>query len=194
MSDIAEFCDKHGACLEGRKWALANCRDMADAWDKLKPEWLIWVAVQPGVFDDKALRLFACWSVRNTPLADGRKVWDLLTDERSRSAVEVAERYAVGAASDEELAASWAAARAAAWDAARDAAWDAARAAAWDAARAAAWDAARDAAWDAARAAAWDAARDAAWDAARAAAWDAAWAAQAAYLRSLGNPFTKGSK
>jgi hypothetical protein len=178
MSDIAEFCDKHGACLEGRKWALANCRDMADAWDKLKPEWLIWVAVQPGVFDDKALRLFACWSVRNTPLADGRKVWDLLTDERSRSAVEVAERYAVGAASDEELAASWAAA----WAAARDGAWDAARDAAWYAARAASWAAARAASWAAARAAAWDA------------AWAAAWAAQAAYLRSLGNPFTKGSK
>jgi len=70
-------------------------------------------------------------------------------DDRPRKAIEVARRYAVGEATEQEL------------DAARDAAWDAAR------------DAARTAAWDAARAAAWDAARDAAWDAARAAAWDA---------------------
>ena len=79
-------------------------------------------------WDAKAQRIFACWCVRNTPLADGRKVWDLLTDERSRSAVDVAERYANGHANDEELAA----ARAAAWDA-RNAARDAARDAAWDA-------------------------------------------------------------
>ena len=82
---------------------------------------------------ERELRLFACWSVRNTPLADGRTVWDLLTDKRSQTAVEVAERYADGLATVEEL------------DAARDAARAAAWAAAWDAARAAAWAAAMDA-------------------------------------------------
>lgn len=46
-NDIAEFCDRFGACHEGRVWALANCRDMADAWVKLQPEWLIWVAIRP---------------------------------------------------------------------------------------------------------------------------------------------------
>ena len=106
-------------------------------------------------------RIFACRCVRETPLQDGRKVWDLLTDERSRGAVEVAERYAAGESSDDELAAAWDAAR----DAARDAAGDAAWAAAWDAAGAAAGAAARAAAWDAAGAAAWAAARAAAWDA-----------------------------
>ncbi len=120
---IAEFCENFHACPEGRDWALANCESMADAWDKAKPEWLIWVATREGVLDDRTLRKFACWSVR--------QIWHLLTDERSRHAVEVAERFADGLASAEELAA------------ARAAAWDAARAAAW----AAAWDAARDAAW-----------------------------------------------
>ena len=100
----------------------------------------IWAATCKGVLDDKTLRLFACKCVR--------EVWHLLTDERSRKAVEVAERYAVGDATDEEL------------DAARDAAWDASSSAAWDAV------------WDAARAAA----LAAAWDAAIAAAWAAAWA------------------
>ena len=86
---------------------------------------------------ERELRLFACWSVRNTPLADGRTVWDLLADKRSQTVVEVAERYADGLATVEELDA--------ARDAARDAAWDAAWAAARAADRDAAWDAARDA-------------------------------------------------
>ena len=66
-----------------------------------------------------------------------RKVEHLMTDQRSRDAIDVAERHANGLETDEELAA----ARAAALDAARAAA------------GAAALDAARDAAWAAARAA-----------------------------------------
>ena len=106
-------------------------------------------------WDERTARLFACWCVRNTPLEDGRTVWDLLTDDRSRNAVKIAEQFANGKATKEELAA----ARPALWDAARPAAWAAAR----DAARPAAWAAARDAAWHAARPALWDAARPAAW-------------------------------
>jgi hypothetical protein len=122
---------------------------------------------------ERELRLFACWSIRNTPLHDGRMVWDLLTDKRSQAAVEVAEKYADGLATANELAA------------ARDAAWaarDVYRFAAWDAAgvaEAAAW-----AAWDAA----WDAAAGLgvadAWDAAGAAR-DAARAAQNAHLEQV---------
>jgi hypothetical protein len=69
--------------------------------------------------------LFAVWCAR--------QVEHLMTDERSKRACDVAERYALGQATDEELAA--------AWDAASDAASDAARAAASDAAWAAALDA-----------------------------------------------------
>ena len=106
----------------------------------------IWVAL--GMMPEKDRRLAACCFVRHTPIGDGRTVWDLLTDERSKRAVEVAERFAGGEATERELAAAWDEARAAAWAAAGDAVW----AAAWDA-RAAAWDAARAAAWAAASAA-----------------------------------------
>ena len=117
---------------------------------------------------EKHWRLFAVWCAR--------QVEHLMTDQRSRDALDVAERHAHGEATDAELDAARVAAKAAAGDA-EDAAWPAAWAAAWSAAAGgAAWatgEAAAKAAWDAARAAAkaakavWDAldARDAAWDA-----------------------------
>lgn len=85
----------------------------------------------------------ALWCCRCEPKYDrqwrllavtyARAVQHLMTDPRSLAALDVAERYANGDASNEELSAA---------EAARDAAWDAA----WNAARDA-----RDAAWDAAR-------------------------------------------
>ena len=134
-----------------------------------------------GETTDSNLRLFAC------DVAEDALSLVESPDPRSLAAIEVARRYAVRAASRDELAA----ARDAAWDAAlaatrvggRHAAWDAARAAA----RAAALDAAQDATWDAAGAATWDAAGAATWDAAGAATWAAAraatWAAELAAAR-----------
>jgi len=110
---------------------------------------------------DREIRLFAVWCAR--------QVEHLMEDQRSKDALNVAERFANGEATQDELAAAGAAAGDAAWDAARAAAWAAARAAAWAAARAAARAAAGAAAGDAAWAAARDAAGDAAWAAARAA-------------------------
>lgn len=180
-----QFCDATNACKDGRKWALAQ-PTMADVWDNCpRADWLVWISDKLGHrSDDRTLRLFAIWCARNTPLADGRKTGDLLTDPRSLAALEVAERYAHGNATDDELYA----ARSAAQAAARHTAWDAARSAAQDVARDAARDAAWDAAWDAAQDAARDAERDATWDAAQAAAWDA----QVAYFRTMvTNPFRK---
>ncbi len=134
----------HGPCEDGWRKLLKHL-GKTEADDEPLP--LLTVLDSNGLDDclwclrsvpehDREWRLFAVWCAR--------KVQHLMTDPRSLAALDVAERFANGTATAEELAA------------ARDAAWDAAWAAraAWDAA----WDAAR-----AARAAAW-----AAW-----AAWDA---------------------
>ena len=100
----------------------------------------------PGV--DRDARLFAVWCAR--------QVQHLMTDPRSIAALDVAERFANGMATDIEMSAAKAAAGDAARDAAGAAAIAAARAAAGDAAGAAAIAAARaaagDAAWDAQKA------------------------------------------
>ena len=83
-------------------------------YETVSPQDKLWVACREDLIDAKTLRLFAVWCARS--------VEHLLTDDRSRDAINVAERFANGEATEEE--------RAAARDAARDAAWDAARAAA----------------------------------------------------------------
>ena len=77
----------------------------------------------PLLVSDRKLRLFAC--------ACCRQVWPLLTDVRSRAAVDIAEKYSDGLATGRALAAY----RSAAWAAYRSASW----AAAGDAAGAASW-------------------------------------------------------
>ena len=119
---------------------------------------------------DREWRLFAVWCAR--------RVQHLMIDPRSVAALDVAERFARGEATVEELAAARDAAGAAAGVAARDAAGAAARDAARDAAGVVAWDAVWDAARDAVRAAVRDAAGVVAWDAVWDADWDAARAAQ----------------
>lgn len=138
--------------------------------DQVKDIDKIWVAIQ--FLDERTNRLFAVWCAREAlKLVDN-------PDQRSIEACNVAERFANGEATGEELKT----ARAAAWSA-REAA---ARAAAWSTTRAAAESAARAAAsyaaWSAARAAAraaWVVAR-AAWVVADAAALGVADAADAA--------------
>jgi len=121
---------------------------------------------------DREWRLFAVWCAR--------QMQHLMTDQRSHDAINVAERFALGAATKNELAAARDAALAAERDAASDAALVAACNAACDAASDAACNAASDAVWYAV----WYAASDASCDAAKAAARYAEWDAQTAeFLR-----------
>lgn len=101
----------------------------------------LWVVCREDLIDAKTLRLFAVWCAR--------QVEHLMTDNKSKHALDVAERFAHGKATSDELACARAAVRAA------DA--DVAAAAAARAARAADADVAADAAAAAARAAADDA-------------------------------------
>ncbi len=168
---MINWLEKNNACKEGIDWCKENCDTMEDVWDKLKRiDWLVWVATREGVLTDKELRLFACFCARQN--------WNLLTDERSRNAIEVAERFAHGNATKEELKAAY------------DAAYDAADAVAADA------DYAAFAAAYAARAASVDAAysaRAAAADAARVAYADAG-IDQMEWLRANTTPNFGGTK
>ena len=83
------------------------------------PEDRLWVVAREECIDARTLRLFAVWCARQALVLIDEP------DPRSVEACNVAERYANGDATNQELAA----ARAAAWDAAWAAAWAAASAA-----------------------------------------------------------------
>ena len=144
MTTFAETLRQIGACSEALAWV--GQRTAADAWRECKSsEWMLWLfGHMPIEITPQELRLLACdFAEAAVQYADEE------TAAVCEGVIKVARRYAVGDASDEELAAAmdaaWAAAGAAAGDAARAAAWDAARAAA----RAAQCDMIRAAvAWD----------------------------------------------
>jgi hypothetical protein len=165
-----EILEQLEACDEAVEWAKGY-ESLEHAWNECKrPNWMLWLDGNMGLFTDKERRLLACRFVRETPIGDGRTVWHLLTDERSRNAVIVAEKYANGEASQKELAAASATAIATTSAVARAVASDAAR------------DAARNAAWAAASATA------------SATAWAVAWDVQSDIIRSYGNPFNENTK
>jgi hypothetical protein len=99
----AEFCAATKPCAEGRKFALTHAT-MADVWDNCPHiQWMAWIVGKVDcVPDHKTLRLFGVWCARHTPLGDGRVTGDLITDPRLRAALDVAERYAEGRATEDE--------------------------------------------------------------------------------------------
>ena len=91
------FLKEHDACRQGADFAR-KYKTLAEAWDACeRPDWLLWAYQRSRVpvFDNRQLRLFACWCARQN--------WDKLTDVRSRRAVEVAESFANGRATEHEL-------------------------------------------------------------------------------------------
>jgi hypothetical protein len=145
---------EHEPCIKGWKKLLAHL-GKTEADDEPLPFAII---LESNGLDD------ALWCCRAAPEYDkewrlfavccARQVQHLMKDSRSLNALDVAERFANGLATEDELKAAWDAAGDAAWDAAGDAARAAAGDAAWAAARAAAGYAARAAAEAAAGAAA----------------------------------------
>lgn len=85
-----------GACQDGREWAERECNSLADVWAKAKPEWLIWVACQ-ALAKRKRVAMGAAFAER---------VRHLMTDQRSKDALDMAHRYGRGEATDKELTAA----------------------------------------------------------------------------------------
>jgi len=97
MITIADFAAQHHAYAEWVTWAKATgCATMRELWDyrPMPDDYRLWIASRAGVLTDRDAILFACWSARQE--------WRMLTDERSRVAVEVMERFAIGEATDAE--------------------------------------------------------------------------------------------
>ena len=145
-TEIENYLEKHNAYAKVAAYALTQ-NSMKEVWDNCpKLGWLFWMLEKQTDKPEKQLRLFAVWCAR--------QVQHLMRDKRSLDALDVAERFAYGNATEGELAAARAAANAAeaalaAWDTALADAGEAAWAAALADAGAAAWDAA----WAAERAA-----------------------------------------
>lgn len=104
---IDQFAQTHNACLDGLKWAKKNCPSgmMSEAYDKLRKSQLDvergyfrWVAFR--AHDDKTLRLMACRFIRETP-----GLWGKLS-AAGKQAMEVAESFAHGKATKQELTAA----------------------------------------------------------------------------------------
>jgi hypothetical protein len=146
-------------CYDPRKYLNENFR--GNAITILQDERVpfvdrLWVVLRNEIVSDKVMRLFAVWSYRQT------LTFIKNPDPRSLKAAEVAEKFAKGQATTQELESAESAAWSAAWSVAESAAWSAA------------WSAARSAARSA-ESAAQSAARSA-----ESAAWSAAWSAWSA--------------
>ena len=183
MTDLTlkDFCEQFDACPDGYEYGCSLTDKKGDAmmseiWPLMdNRDYMLWVISRDDVLTPQERVAFAVRCIRETPIGNGKTVFDLLTDQRSINAILVCEAFVKGDATYEDV---------------KIAAADAARAAAYavDAADDTADDAAADAAYAAAYAA--DAAADA-----RAAAYAAADAAadarahQLQILKSLPNPF-----
>jgi hypothetical protein len=105
--------EKHNACYEAVEYRK-QFKTFKEAWEKChRGDWMLWIANKEGV--DKRLLTLAKARCAKT-------VIHLMKDKRSIKAVEVAEAYGNGEASEEDLKKAYIAAAAVYADAAADAA------------------------------------------------------------------------
>lgn len=106
MMKFKEYCESINACEEAVNWI--GDKSLTEAWETCtRYDWMIWlINNSENYVTDKQLRLIA--------VDFARQVQHLMTDQRSIDALNVAERYANGGATDNELAAALDAADAAA--------------------------------------------------------------------------------
>lgn len=106
--ELKNYLIERGACETSIKYC--ENKSSEQAWDECQdPEWMLWVLdYSKHEHTERELRLIA--------VEFARMVQHLMKDERSIRALEVAERYANGQATEEELANARSAARAAGRD------------------------------------------------------------------------------
>jgi hypothetical protein len=90
MITVKEFCDKYNACKPGARWGM-QFFTMHEAYEAFLHgegdfDYMVWTYCH-AVSPIDATK-FACWCVRQN--------WDLLIDEKSRKAIEVAEAWTRG--------------------------------------------------------------------------------------------------
>jgi hypothetical protein len=142
MTKLSNLLSDLGCCSESKEWAK-DYESYKSAWGACdRPDWIL-TLLEKLNYDRIQLRLIGAWCARNTPLSDGRTTWDLLTDERSKHAIEVAENPE---STEEELETVFYAALSAANSATNSAASSAANSAALSAANSATNSAASSAA------------------------------------------------
>jgi hypothetical protein len=82
------------ACSSGLEYMLKS-KSTEKAWNEcVNPQWMFWALRHIGYDDRKTLTLLACKIACDTPLSDGRHTYELMTDKRSRDAIEAAILYA----------------------------------------------------------------------------------------------------
>jgi hypothetical protein len=136
---VNELIEQFSPCPQGEKF-LREQGTLEAAWDTCaRADWMLWLDARLDLLTPRQRAEFACRCVRETPAGEGT-VWGLLTDDRSRRAVETAEAFMRGEATEEELREAAKAAKAAE-RAAGAAAWETAWAT-WEA-EATSWDAAQ---------------------------------------------------
>jgi hypothetical protein len=183
--DVLWWLRRNGACDGAVEWFRASGFAPAEAWDACeRSDWLLWLAGRVGT-PESTLRLCAC------DIAETVLKYVPAGEDRPRQAIEVARRYAIGEATDEELSTAWKSAMKASENAYHGATWSSCQSGAWTAYKSDLYYPVRDAS-STAIVVATHAANSTAWGPANGNVWSAVWhdansnafRAQAVFIRS----------